>query len=57
MRNCDGCNTPLPGKRGHGFVVNGQLLCGRRETDVTRVNSKGERVLRRVSLPCAKQGG
>jgi len=26
-RRCGKCSTPLPGRKGHGFIVKGLVLC------------------------------
>jgi hypothetical protein len=50
-RLCTCCGTPLPGRKGHGWVKTGAVVCGRTEIQVTRVNAKGERFLARVPAP------
>lgn len=46
-RTCDECGTPLPGRKGHGLVIRGRLLCGR---------SKVEKSVR-VATPTATDSG
>ena len=50
QRVCDNCRTPLSGKKGHGFIIRGRLLCGRAKIEKTVYNSQGTASLKEVKV-------
>lgn len=45
-RYCDECKTRLPGKKGHGFVKHGYIVCGRKTIQKTIYTNEGARLMR-----------
>jgi hypothetical protein len=55
IRRCDSCGLRLPGRRGHGFVRDGKLVCGKREREMSVLLSDGSLSLLVVPTPgCAR---
>lgn len=55
-RVCDGCGTPLPGKKMHGFVSpdGRRVVCGRASVTKTAYNAAGAPSLIAVETPACK---